>query len=129
MQSKIVSAIAVTALCIAGFRIYPMVGASVFAVGISYLMIQSGRDRAAYDRLRGVTPVKPAPLTPQQRWSVMCVVDGIVLLFSLVTFIRDLRFPPATEEQRMVHLMGVGFLSVSVIGAILLFSTRPQKES
>jgi len=106
-----------------------MVGAAAFAVGIMCLMFQSTRDRAAYDRIRGVSRVTPAPLAVQQRWSVMCVVDGIVLLFSLVAFIRDLRFPPATEEQRMVHLMGLGFLSISVIGAILLFSTRPQKES
>jgi len=129
MQSKIVSAIAVTALCIAGFRIYPMVGASVFAVGISCLMIQSGRDRAAYDRLRGVTPVKPAPITPQQRWFVLCVVDGIVLLFSLVAFVRDRRFPPATEEQHIVHIMGLGFLTASAVGAIALFITRAKKNS
>jgi hypothetical protein len=129
IQSKVVSAIALTGLCLAAFRIYPMVGAGVFAAGIGYPMIQSTRDRAAYDRLRGVTPVKPAPITPQQRWFVLCVVDGIVLLFSVVAFIRDLRFPPATEEQHIVHIMGLGFLTASAVGAIALFITRAKKNS
>ena len=120
MQSKIVSAIALTGLCLAAFRIYPIVGGVAFALGVIYLMFQSARDRAAYDRIRGVNRVTPAPLTVHQRWSVLCVMDA---------FVRDLRFPPATEEQRIVHIMGLGFLSISVIGAILLFITRPQKKS
>jgi hypothetical protein len=129
MQSKIVGAIALTGLCLAAFRIYPIVGGVAFALGTIYSMFQSARDRAAYDRIRGVNRVTPAPLTVHQRWSVLCVMDAFVLLPSLYAFLRDLRFPPATEEQRIVHVMGLGFLSISVIGAILLFITRPQKKS
>jgi hypothetical protein len=129
MRSKVVSAIAMTALCLAVFGIYPMVGAAAFAVGIIYLMFQSTRDRAAYDRIRGVNRVTPAPLTVQQRWFVLCVMDAFVLLPSLYAFLRDLRFPPATEEQHIVHIMGLGFLTASAVGAIALFITRPKNNS
>jgi uncharacterized membrane protein len=126
-RSKLVGAVALTGLCCAAFRIYPMVGALAFAAGVSYLMFQSTRDRAAYDRIRGVGPVRPIPITAQQRWLVFCVIDAVVLLISLIAFLRDLYFPPMTEEQRIIHMMGLGLLTVSAAGAIALLMTRPKK--
>ena len=127
MRSKLVGAVALTGLCCAAFRIYPMVGGVAFAAGVNYLMFQSTRDRAAYDRIRGVGPVRPVPITAGQRWLGLCVVDVVVLLFSLIAFLRDLYFPPMTEEQRIVHMMGLGFLAISAAGAIALVMTRPRK--
>jgi hypothetical protein len=129
MRSKVVSALAMTALCLAVFRIYPLVFGAAFAVGICYLMFQSGRDRAAYDRNQGLAPVKPLSPTAQQWWLALCAADGFCLLASLFAVIRDSLKPPITEEQHIVHIMGLGYLGASALGAITLFIKRPKTKN
>jgi hypothetical protein len=129
MRSKVVSALAMTALCLASFRIYSPVFGGAFAVGICYLMLQSQRDRAAYDRDQGLAPVKPLSPTTQQRWLSLCAADGFFLLTSLFAVIRDSLKPPITEEQHIVHIMGLGYLGASALGAIILFIKRPKAKN
>jgi hypothetical protein len=62
MRSKAVMAVAMTAWCLAAFGVYPMYGAGVFAACIAVSFLFARQDRRAYDRVRGVGPVKPLPL-------------------------------------------------------------------
>lgn len=129
MRSRIVAAVAMTAWCFAAFRIYPRAGAAVFALCIGYGLLQSRRDRVDYDRARGVTAARPVPIARRQGWIVLCCVDAAVLLIASLAIAWDWRFPPITEEQHIVHVMGLGFLWVALVGALVLFVKRPQKGS
>ena len=99
----------------------------MFALYIGYGLLQSRRDRVDYDRARGVTPAGPVPVTRRQGWIVLCCVDAAILLIASVAIAWDWRFPSITEEQHMIHV--TGFLWVSLVGVLILFIERPQRDS
>ena len=127
MHSKLVLAIGVTCWCLAIFGVYPRVCGGMFALSVCIGLFQSKRDRAAYDVARGlVTP--RFTITTEQRWLALCFADAFFLTLSLYAVIRDYRFPPHTDEQRIVHFMSLGYAVASTIGAIVLYFTRPKKQ-
>jgi len=129
MRSRIVAAVAMTAWCFAAFRFYPRAGAAVFALSIGYGLLQSRRDRVDYHRAHGVPPAGPVPIARRQGWIVLCCVDAAILLIATVAIAWDWRFPPITEEQHIIHVLGLGFLWLSLVAALILFIKRPQKGS
>jgi hypothetical protein len=45
-----------------------------------------------------------------------------------VALIRDFYSPPATDEQHIVHVIGLSLFTISVIGAMALLVNRPPKN-
>lgn len=124
-RSKVVFAIAMTAWCLAVFGVYPMYGAAVFAVSILVLFPLAAQDRRAYDRLSGIGPIKPLPITGRDQWLVFCFFDALGLTASGFAIVRDFFFPPVSDEQHIVHVMGLGMFAISLIGAVALLVSRP----
>ena len=124
MRSRVVGAIAATSWCLTVFGVYPRVAASIFACCVVFGLFEADRDRAAYDAVRGVSVARPA-VTPRQLWIALCTADAFLLVLCLYAAIRDWRFPPATEEQHIVHVMGLVLLGISLAGAFYLPFKRP----
>lgn len=127
MQSKVVSAVGMTAWTFTAFAVYPMYSAAVFAMCISLSFPLSRKDRRAYDRLCGIGPIKHLPIAGRDLWLVFWAFDALTLTGSGVALIRDFFSPPATSEEHIVHVMALGMFTISVIGAIALLGNCPQK--
>jgi len=54
-------------------------------------------------------------------------VDAVLLIMTLYAAIRDHFRPAVTEEERIVHAMGIGLLALFSLGAVVLYWTRPGK--
>jgi len=126
-RSKILFAVTATSWCLAAFRFYPLFFAALFAVCVSVGFVQSSRDRIAFDAARGVGPHQPRRITLAQCWPALCVLDGVILILMVYVFFRDLYHPPQTDEQHIVHVMGIGYLVASAAGAVYLYIKRPKK--
>jgi hypothetical protein len=59
---------------------------------------------------------------------MLCVADAFFLVLSWYAVVRDYFSPPYTEEQRIVHFMGVGYAVASALGAFVLYWKRPKKQ-
>lgn len=128
MPSRVTMAVAMTSWCLALAGFHPLICAAVFAVCIMFGFVECSRDRAAYDAARGITePQRPKP-SPQLVWRALCVYDALVFSGFLFGLIRDLRHPPVTEEQHLVHVMAVGGLVFTGLCGLVLYVKRPKKE-
>ena len=103
MASRLTNAVAMTSWCLALTGYYALLWAGLFAGCIVLGMFQSKLG--------------------------LCIFDGFFLISSLYAVLRDLRIPPHTEEQRILHIMGFGYLVASVFGAIFLYVKRPGKRA
>ena len=127
-RSKLILAIGWTAWCCAVFRFHPLFFGSVFAASVLFLFPQSMRDREGFDASKGIRSIRKA-LTPSQYWPALWVLDALVLAGSLYAVFRDLLYPPQTQEQHILHIMGICYLVVSSVGAVYLYVKRPGRRS
>jgi hypothetical protein len=127
LRSKVVSAIGITAWCFGVFRFYPLLFGMAFAACVMFLFFQSSQDRAAFNAATGITRSEHRVPTAAQFWLALCFFDAFVFSASLYAFLRDLRYPSDTEEQHLVHIMGILYLVGSGIGAVYLYVKRPPK--
>jgi hypothetical protein len=127
MPSRTAMAVAFTSwsLILTGF--YPLVWATFFAASVAFGLGQSSRDRAAHDTGHGST-TREQGYNILYVWRGLCALAGLVLAVSVYVFARDLRHPPATDEQRFLHVMIIGYLVAATIGAFCLYAKRPGKE-
>jgi hypothetical protein len=127
--SRLAMAVAMTSWCLALTGFHPLICAGLFAACVMFGFVQSSRDRAAHDAACHLSPSLQPKMAFSQMWPVLCVFDGLFLVLSLYAVLRDWRMPPQTEEQRILHIMGIGYLVASVLGAIFLYVKRPQKRT
>jgi hypothetical protein len=127
--SKVVSATAITAWCFGVFGFYPLFFGMAFIACVMFLFFQSSQDGAAFNAAKGITRNERRIGTPAQFWLALCFFDALVFTVSLYAFLRDLRYPSHTEEQHLVHIMGIFYLVSSGIGAVYLYVKRPPKGS
>lgn len=128
-RSKVVFATGTTAWCLGVFGVYPIYCAMVFATCVLLLFPLATQDRRAYGNLPFAPGVRPERLSRREQWRFFRFVDVLALLASGFAMVRDLYSPPATDEQHLVHVMGLAFFALSVIGALALFLTWPRKEA
>jgi hypothetical protein len=126
-RSRFLVAIMATSWCLTTFRLYPLFFATLFAICAMLGLYESGRDRAAFDTARGRDSNQRKVLTAAEYWLPLCIIDGLIFFLMLYAFVRDLQHPPQTDEQHIVHLMGMGFLVASIVGGVCLYVTRPPK--
>jgi hypothetical protein len=129
MLSRVVFAVGTTMWTLTVFGVYPMYCGAVFALSIGVLFPISGRDRRAHGRLRGVAPIKPIPIAGRHLWLVFGAFDALILAASALALVRDFFSPPVTSEQHIVHVMGLGLFTISVIGALALLVNRSQNKN
>lgn len=127
-SSRIVLAVAGTAWCLAAFRFYPLFFAGLFGASLLIGISQSTRDRSAFDSARGIIQSRPKAPTIAEYWLALCLLDSFFFAMSLYAVLRDLRHPSHTDEQHIVHVMGIGYLVASVVGAVYLYVKRPRPD-
>jgi len=126
-SSKLTMAVGWTAWCCAVFRFHPLFFAGVFAASVLLGFAQTTRDRVAFDTSRGIRKISRV-LTLSSYWPALCMIDAFILTVSLYAVLRDAFYPPQTQEQRIVHIMGICYLVVSSLGAVFLYIKRPEKD-
>jgi len=129
MPSRIAMAIGITCWCLILTGFLPMLWVALFGGCIVFAWFQSSRDRTANDAARQLLASKQPKMTFSQVWPALCLFDGFFLVLSLYAVLRDLRTPPHTDEQRILQMMGIGYLFASSLGAIFLYVKRPRKHA
>lgn len=125
MHGRIATAVTVTCGCLAVFGFYPLLCINLCIVGVAVLLILSRRERVAHDRAKLTSQVLK---TTGDGWLLMCILDGVLLVGSWSAVIRDFFYPPSTEEQRLIHFVGVGFAILTAVLAIVLYWKRPPNQ-
>jgi hypothetical protein len=128
MPSRIAIAVAFTSWPLILTGVYPMIWATLFAGSVAFGLGQSSRDRAAHDATLGTAERQQPVHNLLYIWRALCAVDALVLAASVYVFVRDLRHPPFTDEQRFLHVMMIGYFVAAIIGAFCLYAKRPRKE-
>jgi hypothetical protein len=125
-RSQAVFACASTAWFLAVCGIYPLICAWLFAISILCSFALGDQDRKTHVVQHG--SVERRVLTAEQTWLGFCVFDALVLFPSLFAFFRDLLVPPVTEEQIIVHRIGLAMLAIGTTGAVTLYVKRPRNS-
>jgi hypothetical protein len=129
MPSRIAMAVAITSWCLILTGFHPTVWTVLFAACVAFGVGQSSRDRAAHDVARGITERQRPVYNPLYVWRALCAIDAFVLGACAYLFVRDLLRPPITGDQRFLHVMMIGYLVASALGAFYLYTKRPGKGS
>lgn len=124
-KSKLAFAIAMTGWCLGVFGVKQNLAVGLFMFGFVFGVAFAGKDKDEYIARTGV-PIRRAA-TSEEIWMGLFAVDTVLLILSLYAVIRDHFRPPVTEEERIVHAMGIGLLAFFSLGAVVLSLTRPGK--
>ena len=126
MKGRIATALTVTFGCGVAFGIYPVLLTGICILGVAVLQILKRREMQAHDRAKLTSQVLR---TKGDGWLLMCILDAALLIGSSFAVFRDHFFPPSTEEQRVVHFIGVGFAALAAVLAIFLYLKRPPRQA
>src|SRR5215469_4269059 len=117
MKGRVATALTVTCGCHVVFGIYPLLCVNLCVLGVAVLLILSRSEREAFDQAKLTSEVLR---TGGDGWLLMCILDAVLLVGSWSAVVRDYFSPPSTEQQQLIHFMGVGFGVVSILLAVVL---------
>jgi hypothetical protein len=126
LGSKLASAVAVMAFCVATFGVKPRLCAGLFAICILLGLWYSKQDRWKYEKQTGRLSFHS---TGEQERAAFFVIDVVLFVLFLSFAIRDQIWRPVTEEQRILHYLCWGFVAFTAIVALLLYWKRPRQDA
>jgi phosphatidylglycerophosphate synthase len=126
LGSKLATAVAVTAFCVATFGVRPLLCAGLSAGCVLLGLWYSKRDRWEYEKQTGRLSFRP---TGEQERSAFFAIDAVLFVLFLSFAIRDQIWRPVTQEQRIVQHLDWGFVAFTGITALLLYWKRSRSNA
>ena len=125
LGSKLAGAMLATAFCLGTFGA-PRLCMGVAAISMPLWLWYLNQDRRKYEKQLGRLSFRP---TGGPEWAAFFALDLVFLVLFLFFVIRDQIWPPVTQEQRIVHYLGWGFVAFTAIAALLLYWKRPRRNT